>query len=343
MPALSTDLDLPETDGIPDLGAFVDQSICPIMVLDRKFRYVYANAAYQKAIQIADEELLGRSYFEVLPETPERESEIRARFHQALAGEPTQLKVRVVKSVSADGEETTRHWQAMLEPLCDASGMPRYIVQRAQDVTEQVLLQQVNDVMSTELDHRVKNLVTVVLATARITSTGATSVSQYTDDFCGRLESMARCYDKLSGNGWNGLSFRDMFEDELAQVVGRGSDRYSIKGENLVLSVKATKDGGMVIHELVANAAKHGCYSRPGGRLDIEWEVIDGNLRIVWVETGLSGVTEPDRTGFGTKLLSMMPNARVRREFRDSGLWLEYVVPIHLAVDGVDFVGNGPG
>lgn len=340
MTAQVSRFELSGMDEKPDFGVFVGQTICPIMVLDRDFRYVFANEAYQKALGKTEAELLGWSYFEVLPETPKREAEIRERFRQTLDGQATRLEVQPFRALDSDGREKAGHWQAMQEPIRDASGRGIYIVQRAQDVTAQVMLQRSNDLIAAELDHRVKNLVTVILATARITSTGAESVEQYTDEFCSRLESMARYYNKLSANGWKGLSFRDMFEDELAQVAGRGSGRYAVSGENITLSVKATKDGGMVIHELVANAVKYGCFSRPGGRLDIEWTIVDGKLRILWVESGLEGVTEPTKTGFGTKLLSMMPNASIRRDFRDTGLVVEYVVPVHLAVDGYEFSGE---
>lgn len=335
MSAHASEAKRPRYSESPDFGAFLNQSICPIMILDRGYRYVFANDAYQKAVQRTGEELLGRNYFEVFPEAPEQEvSEI---FRRALAGEPARLEVHPFPTVGVEEPGKARHWQAMLEPLRNAAGEAEFIVQRAQDVTAQVMLQQDIDVIATELDHRVKNLVTVILATARITSASAESVEQYTDEFCSRLESMARCYNKLSANGWRGLSFRDLFDDELAQIVGRGSDRYSLKGEDITLGLKASKDGSMVIHELASNAAKHGCFSQPGGRLDIEWSLIDGILKIIWLESGLTGVTAPEKVGFGTKLLSMLPNAKIRQEYRDTGLWLEYVVPLHLALDEYEF------
>lgn len=323
----------------PDLGAFLDQSICPVMILDRGFRYVFANEAYRKTVQRSEAELLGQSYFEVFPEAPEQEvSEI---FRRALRGEPARLELHPFPAVGVGDPDNVSHWQAMLEPLRNKAGEAEYIVQRAQDVTAQVMLQKSVDVIAAELDHRVKNLLTIILATARITSASAVSVEQYTEEFCSRLESMTHCYNKLSANGWKGISFRELFDDELARVVARGSDRYSLKGDDIVLGLKASKDGAMVIHELVSNAAKHGCFTQPEGRLAIEWKVLDGMLRITWDESGLSGVQPPKKAGFGMKLLSMLPNARIRKDFRDTGLCLEYVVPVSLAVDDYEFVGDG--
>jgi two-component sensor histidine kinase len=100
--------------------------------------------------------------------------------------------------------------------------------------------------------------------------------------------------------------------------------------------MKATKDGGMVIHEFVTNALKHGCFSRPGGRLDVEWTVLGGMLRIMWVESGLSGIRPPEKVGFGTRLTDMLPNARVKREYHDTGLRIEYVVPLEFATKEIE-------
>lgn len=331
MSVQSSDAKKPRYTESPDLGAFLNQSICPIMILDRDYRYVFANDAYRSAVHRTEEELLGRSYFDVFPEAPEREvSEI---FQRALAGEPALLEVHPFPTVGGGESSKARHWQAMLEPLRNAAGEAEFIVQRAQDVTAQVMLQQSIDVIATELDHRVKNLVTVILATARISSASADSIEQYTDEFCKRLESMARCHNKLSANGWKGLSMRELFDDELAQVVPRGSGRYSLRGEDITLGLKASKDGAMVIHELASNAAKHGCFSQPGGRLDIEWTVVDGSLKVTWLESGLEGVKAPKKVGFGSKLLSMMPNVKVRQEYRNTGMWLEYVTPLYLALN----------
>lgn len=320
-----------------DIAGIAQQSVVPTIVMDRDLRIVFANAAYERAVQKPGENLVGQAVFDVFPFTSDKEIAFRKKCTEAFTGKMTRTAIQPYQQTDADGRTMMRYWQATQEPLRNADGDIEFIMQRVQDVTHLMTLQQSNDAITTELDHRVKNLVTVILATARISSTSAESVQQYTDEFCNRLESMARYYNKLSANGWQGLSLRSMFEDELAQVVGRGAIRYSLKGKDVVLSYKATKDGGMVIHELVANAVKHGCFSQPEGRLDVEWWISEGKLHVIWHETGLTGVREPSKVGFGTKLLSMLPNAEVHREFRDTGLWLNYVIPVNLATGGYEF------
>ena len=65
---------------------------------------------------------------------------------------------------------------------------------------------------------------------------------------------------------------------------------------------------GMVIHELVTNAAKHGALSVATGRVSLCWrsrdDVEPAQLEIEWVEKGGPPVSQPSRSGFGSRLIS---------------------------------------
>jgi len=325
-----------------EVVAFASRTSVPMMALNRELRYVFANAAYCDTLGTVPQAIIGKYVFDVYQAPPDEQESFIQKCAISFSGKITRSDVQKSWVSRRGGKPEIVYWQTTQEPFFGDNGEVRYVVQRVEDVTHLIELQKSNDTITAELDHRVKNLVTVIQATARISSATATSVEQYTEEFCQRLESMTRYYNMLSANGWKGLSFRDMFEEELDQVVGRGCNRYSLKGDELILSLKATKDGGMVIHEMVANAMKYGCFAQPGGRLDVEWKIDGETLRILWVESGLEGIRDSGRVGFGTKLLGMMPNASVRREFRDSGLWLEYSVPVEVAIDGLDFAATRP-
>lgn len=322
-----------------EVVAFATRTLVPMMALNRELRYVFANAAYCDEVGETPQSIVGKHVLDIYKMSRHDQESFIRKCAISFTGEVTRSNVQKAQKTGPDGKPETIYWQTTQEPFFGDNGEVRYIVQRVEDVTHLIELKNSNDTITAELDHRVKNLMTVVLATARISSATATSIEQYTEEFCQRLESMTRYYNKLCANGWRGLSFREMLEEELAQAIGRGSDRYSLKGDDLIMSLKSTKDGGMVIHELVSNAVKHGCFSRPEGRLHVEWARDGDMLRFLWIESGLQGVKDSGRFGFGSKLLSMMPNARIRREFRDTGLWLEYSVPFNLAIEGVEFEG----
>jgi PAS domain S-box-containing protein len=305
-----------------------------MMALDKELRYVFANNAYCKVIGCQQADIIGQhvaDVFEVFPE--DKESFIR-NCEAAFAGEVTRAVVRTSGASETSGRTRTINWQMTQEPFYGRNGEVKYIVQRSEDVTHLVELQKSHDVVTAELDHRVKNLISVVLAMARITSSTAETVEQYTEEFCARLESVARIYNRMSDAGWTGLSLKSLIEGELFQVSGGRPIDYSLKGEDILLTVPATKDGGMVLHEMASNAVKYGCFSKPGGRLDVEWFLEDGKLKVLWVESGMTGIKPPDKDGFGTKLITMLPNAQVKRDYRETGLHIEYTVPTGPTVEG---------
>jgi PAS domain S-box-containing protein len=316
------------------IAVFSEGSIIPMMAVDKDLRYVFANKAYCEAIGREQVDILGQYVTDVYQMPPEDRDSFIRKCKATFAGEVTRSEVRTSIVPDASGRTRAINWQTTQEPFYGGAGEVIYIVQRVEDVTHLVELQKSHDVVTAELDHRVKNLISVVLAMARITSSTAQSVEQYTEEFCARLESVARIYNRMSDAGWTGLRLKSLFEDELAQVAGGRAIEYSLKGEDILLTVSATKDGGMVIHEMASNALKYGCFSQAGGRLDVEWSFEDGCLRILWVESGVTGIRPPDKEGFGTKLITMLPNARVKRDYRETGLRIEYIVPIDLTVDG---------
>ncbi len=63
----------------------------------------------------------------------------------------------------------------------------------------------------------------------------------------------------------------------------------------------------MCLHELLTNAVKYGSLSLESGRVAITWSVgeagLESRLLLRWEETGGPLVTEPTRTGFGTRLI----------------------------------------
>ena len=62
----------------------------------------------------------------------------------------------------------------------------------------------------------------------------------------------------------------------------------------------------MTFHELAANAAQYGALRQSGGRVIIGWRIQDGEtptLRLVWREEGGPAVAEPERRGFGSRLI----------------------------------------
>jgi two-component sensor histidine kinase len=66
----------------------------------------------------------------------------------------------------------------------------------------------------------------------------------------------------------------------------------------------AARKLGLVFHELVINAMKHGALSNPTGRVNAKWRADGDKVRLQWKETGGPPVAPPQREGFGTVIVS---------------------------------------
>ncbi len=97
---------------------------------------------------------------------------------------------------------------------------------------------------------------------------------------------------------------------------------------------------GLVIHELTTNAAKYGALSAPGGRVAVEWRVKEGELELVWRESGGSAVAPPSRRGFGSRLIERSITGELggsaETRFEVEGLVCALSIPLSAEADGTE-------
>jgi PAS domain S-box-containing protein len=178
-----------------------------------------------------------------------------------------------------------------------------------------------------ELQHRVRNTLSIVRSIARRTAESSASVEDYKAALDGRLDAFSRTQALVTRDPLAGLDLEYIVAEELRPY---GVDRrlqFSIRGPRLRLRPKAAETMALAIHELATNAAKYGALSVATGRVDVAWE-IDAESRFVrmsWAEKGGPSVTPPgDRRGLGTELIEQMLvydlDARTLLDFAPSGL-----------------------
>ncbi|MEO1220244.1 MAG: HWE histidine kinase domain-containing protein [Pseudomonadota bacterium] len=203
------------------------------------------------------------------------------------------------------------------------------------DITERKESTERSDFMMRELDHRVKNLLAIILSIAEITARSNDDIDSYKNDFRGRLESMARTHNLLAQTQWAGSDFRSLVEQEVRSLAP--CDTVTIEGPDLDISPAAAQSLAMFLHELVINALKHGALSQAGGQVSVRWENLSAvpgvgkALRLVWEESGGPLVSEPAREGFGGKVINRIVkrqlHADVTTQWKAEGVKLTAVVP----------------
>jgi two-component system CheB/CheR fusion protein len=159
-------------------------------------------------------------------------------------------------------------------------------------------------VLIAELNHRVKNMLSVVLAIAEQTIKSSTSLDAFKAAYIPRVHAMARSYELLSRENWKAASIRDIIRQELEPF---GSDRVLVGGPVILLKPEQAMSLGMVLHELATNAAKYGAFSSPHGTVQISWsfENCENDVLLLrWRERDGPVVKKPKQDGFGLKLVS---------------------------------------
>lgn len=298
----------------------------PVVVFDRDIRFSYANEAYCRSVLRRWEELEGRKPADLFPESEERMDAIRLRFQRAFDGEASSTDAAPYHIPGPDGRMLERYWRSRISPLYGPDGSVTHVIQSGEDVTDEVMLRQQKDVIAAELEHRVRNTLAMVGSLAVVTGQHTPSVEAFVETFTDRLDAMSRNLFMISDNHWRGLPFRTIIESELAQIASIDDPRITLDGPELILSVRSTKWVALLTHELVTNATRYGCFSVSGGSLAVSWRLADGAFIVDWVETGRKGTGIPERKGFGTQMLDLMPNVVTERNFRDEGLALRITV-----------------
>lgn len=177
-----------------------------------------------------------------------------------------------------------------------------------------------------EVNHRSKNILTVVMAVAQ--QTVASSPDEFLLRFSNRIQALAVNHDLLVQTQWKCVDVSDLVRGQLAhfaELVGR---RIMIEGPALRMSALAAQSIGMVVHELSTNAVKHGALSVADGCIEIAWRTDEGgtgeNFTMSWIEKGGPPVTQPTHRGFGTtvitKMTEMSLGGKVELSYASTGL-----------------------
>jgi PAS domain S-box-containing protein len=174
------------------------------------------------------------------------------------------------------------------------------------DITERRATEERQRLILREMNHRVKNSLALVQAIVSQTIRMTKDPQMAFERIQSRLMSLARTHDFLNKGNWAGVSLRALISGELEPFVG-AANRFQLRGEQVVLDSSTMFALGLTIHELAANAVRHGALSVPEGSVDIDWFVtgVDGHRRIEidWAERNGPEVERPSRSGFGSRLI----------------------------------------
>lgn len=294
--------------------------------------------------------------------TPQALQVIRNRFAAELMGLPTDARKSfgapdlVIDTVAIkDGHTVSREdrplSRAMRGELTDneefaytlPSGVERFLLSSARpirspggsiigavqislDITDRRRGEEHRKLLVNELNHRVKNTLSVVQAIASQTIRNATTLPEAGRILSGRLISLAKAHDILTQKNWSGADLHDLVTASIKPHAP--IERFQISGGKVWLPPNVALSCALALHELTTNAIKYGALSNATGRVSLSWKLVgqkqQRQLELEWREAGGPTVGPVERKGFGTQLLERIFDSdsagRVVLTFEKSGL-----------------------
>jgi PAS domain S-box-containing protein len=271
-----------------------------------------ANEAGAQALGIPREEIIGRNIADFV-NAKDHAQTTRMLRQKIEHGGHTRHEVGVIRP---DG--TSVRWENDSTLVIDPNGNPMGLLSISRDVTEQRAFEDRRELLIHELNHRVKNTLSLVQALAHQSFRGRDDA----EGFTGRLTALAGAHDLLTREQWEGVA--------LADVVARAVEAFAAgrvtieRGPRVSLQPKQAIAITMALHELATNATKYGALSQDGGGVTIDWSDGDGRFRLHWRESGGPPVKPPEHKGFGLRMieraLASDLSGSVTMQFEESGL-----------------------
>jgi two-component system CheB/CheR fusion protein len=229
----------------------------------------------------------------------------------------------------------TAHYIVRALPYWTGSGKVEGAVLTFSDVTGLAQAEEQQRVLVAELNHRVKNMLTVIVSIATQTLKNSDDMDAAREAFLDRLHAMARSYELVSRDQWGDVSLLDVVRQEVEPYRTGRNDRIVTEGPAVSLKPKLALSLGMIIHELGTNSAKYGSLSVAGGSLEVSWAIerrAENSLVLDWIERGGPPVGKPPRHGFGLTLIEREVShglgGKAKIEFEGGGLRVNLRIPL---------------
>lgn len=235
------------------------------------------------------DESLGRGWLDAF-HPDDREEVLRAWVEAQHTGRFS-VEARIFRAV----DRSYRWFQTRARAVRDGAGTIIEWLGTSTDIHELRELQDRQQVLVGELQHRTRNLMGVVRSMSDKTARASGDFGEFRSRFRDQLNALSRVQNLLSRlNEHDRVTFDELIGAEVA-VLNGAADRVSLDGpKGIRLRSSTVQTLAMAIHELTTNALKYGALCQPNGMLTIAWRLEpakqgdDPWLHIDWRESGVS-------------------------------------------------------
>jgi two-component system, chemotaxis family, CheB/CheR fusion protein len=265
--------------------------------------------------------------------------EDRDRAQNACSGAAAAEVLAVDYRIRHAPEGRYRWFQSRALPLREGSDIVEWLG-TSTDIDDLRQLQEQQGVMVAELQHRTRNLITVVRSLAEQTMARSDSMPMFRARFYDRLAVLSRVQGLLSRSTIEPITLHALIATELdALGAWEASHRIYLDGPSVRLRKATVQTFALALHELATNARKYGALSGDTGRLSVTWRTYteDDRMRLAlhWSETEIERPREEgaaQRRGYGRELIEKaLPyalDARTRYELSETALHCSIDLPL---------------
>ncbi len=222
--------------------------------------------------------------------------------------------------------------KVLAKPIRDTDGNITRWYGTSTDIDEAKHLELERELVAHELDHRIKNIFTLVDGLVRLAVREEPAMRPLAAPLSARLSALHQAHGLITGKpGSSSGTLQALLRQLLKPYEASGESRIAISGMDITIDTGAFKSMAQVLHELITNAAKYGALSQDDGRLHVNLHVAAGRLTIKWDEL-FSGSSEVGgKGGFGSKLVRTIVETQLRgsltQNLRSDGLTIVIDLP----------------
>jgi len=265
------------------------------------------SGSYEAALALVNSDL-GKQRMDALRAEIARQMDVRARMRNSGFERANQMESRLLPLIGILGV-------AIIALVIAGFRTERSRARATAEADQAAVLREANDrnqLLARELNHRVKNLFSVVLSIVTLSGRKQAPTSEIVGDIRARIHALSRAHSTSQGSGEQAMvELGPIIAQMMQPYADDEGKRVRVSGAAVSLPVRMVTPIGLILHELATNAAKYGALSADEGRVDIRWTVDAGQdnaqeLQLTWIESDGPKLAfdsgAPTHAGFGSQM-----------------------------------------
>lgn len=197
-------------------------------------------------------------------------------------------------------------------PIFGPDGRIQRWIGTCTNVEEQKATALMNEVLSQELSHRIKNIFAIISGLVSLTARAHGQFGDVAKELLGRIAALGRAHEfvrphsEFSRPEAKDITLFELLQQIFAFYPAYDEGRIVVSGADIRIGSKAATPVALVMHELATNAMKYGALANGEGRIAVTLAERDDDVLLSWRETGGPPVPTGEITpGFGSRLIDL--------------------------------------